>query len=288
MGKKTSGLGKGLDLIFMENNIESENTPVTLKLDELEANKSQPRTEFSDEALKELADSIAKHGIIQPIVVKPLSSGKYKIIAGERRYRASKMAGLKEVPVIIKDISDAEIMELALVENLQREDLSALEEAKGYKALMDSYGMTQAEVAETVGKSRPYVANTIRLLNLPQSVIEKLELGEITAGHARAMLSLSNGDDIERALKTTVSQGLNVRQLEQLIKKMTFNEIEKPKSFKSIKSDVLYKKIESDLQKKLKHKVRIISGKRKKGMVQIEFLGEEDLSNIYKLLLGQE
>ena len=286
LAKKMSGLGKGLDLIFMENNMESENTPVTLNLDELEANLNQPRTEFNDEALKELADSIAKHGIIQPIVVKPLSSGKYKIIAGERRYRAAKMAGLKEVPVIIKDISDSEIMELALVENLQREDLNALEEAKGYKSLIDSYGMTQAEVAETVGKSRSYVANTIRLLNLPKNVVEKLESGEITAGHARAMLALSNDDDIERALKTTISQTLNVRQLEQLIKKMNFSEIEKPKSLKTIKSDVFYKKIESDLQKRLKHKVRIISGKRKKGTVQIEFLGEEDLSNIYKLLLG--
>lgn len=286
MSKKTSGLGKGLDLIFMENNIENENTPVTLNLDELEANKNQPRTDFDDEALKELADSVAKHGIIQPIVVKPLSSGKYKIIAGERRYRASKMAGLKEVPVIIKDISDAEIMELALVENLQRENLSALEEARGYKSLIENYGLTQAQVAETVGKSRSYVANTIRLLNLPKNVVEKLELGEITAGHARAMLALSSGDDIERALKTTISQGLNVRQLEQLIKKMNFKEIEKPKSFKTIKSDVFYKKIESDLQKKLKHKIKIVSGKRKKGTVQIEFLGEEDLSNIYQMLLG--
>lgn len=283
---KMSGLGKGLDLIFMENNMESENTPVTLNLDELEANVNQPRTEFNDESLKELADSVAKHGIIQPIVVKPLSSGKYRIIAGERRYRAAKMAGLKEVPVIVKDISDVQIMELALVENLQREDLNALEEAKGYKALMDNYNMTQLQVAETVGKSRSYVANTVRLLNLPQSVVEKLELGEITAGHARAMLALSSDDDIERALKITISQGLNVRQLEQLIKKMTFNEIEKPKSFKTIKSDVFYKKIESDLQKKLKHKVKIVSGKRKKGTVQIEFLGEEDLSNIYQLLLG--
>lgn len=286
MSKKMSGLGKGLDLIFMENNIENENTPVTLNLDELEANKNQPRTDFDDEALKELADSVAKHGIIQPIVVKPLSSGKYKIIAGERRYRASKMAGLKEVPIIIKDISDAEIMELALVENLQRENLSALEEARGYKSLIENYGLTQVQVAETVGKSRSYVANTIRLLNLPKNVVEKLELGEITAGHARAMLALSSGDDIERALKTTISQGLNVRQLEQLIKKMNFKEIEKPKSFKTIKSDVFYKKIESDLQKKLKHKIKIVSGKRKKGTVQIEFLGEEDLSNIYQMLLG--
>lgn len=285
MAAKMSGLGKGLDLIFMENNMENENVPVTLNINELEANKAQPRTEFDDEALKELADSIAKHGIIQPVVVKPLSSGKYKIIAGERRYRASKMAGLQDIPVIVKDISDAEIMELALVENLQRENLSALEEAKGYKSLVDNYNFTQADVAKAVGKSRSYVANTMRLLNLPQFVVEKLESGEITAGHARSMLALSNESDIERALKTTISQGLNVRQLEQLIKKITFKELEKPKSLKKIKSDVFYSKIESDLQKKLKHKVKIVSGKRKKGMVQIEFLGEEDLSNIYQLLL---
>lgn len=279
-----SGLGKGLDLIFMENNSETENVPVTLNISELEPNKEQPRTDFDDQQLKELADSIAKHGIIQPIVVKPLSSGKYKIIAGERRYRASKMAGLFEVPVIIKDISDSEIMELALVENLQRENLNALEEAKGYQSLMESYGFTQAQVSETIGKSRSYVANTLRLLNLPKNVLEKLESNEITAGHARAILALQSDDDIERVLKITLSQGLSVRQLEQLVKKMTFKEIERPKSIKTIKSDAFYSKIESDLQKQLKHKVKIVSGRRKKGMIQIEFLGEEDLSNIYKIL----
>ncbi len=285
MAAKLSGLGKGLDAIFMENNIENENVPVALKISELEANESQPRTDFETEALKELADSISKHGIIQPIVVKPLSSGKYKIIAGERRYRASKMAGLTEVPVIIKDISDEKIMQLALVENLQRENLSALEEARGYKSLMDSYKLTQTEVASVVGKSRPYVANTIRLLSLPDIVIKKLESHEISPGHARALLSLSSEDDIKRALKVTVSQGLNVRQLEQLVRKMTFKEIEKTKSLKTIKTDTLYDKIESDLTKKLNRKVKIVSGRRKKGTVQIEFLGEEDLSNIYSLLL---
>ena len=284
MASKKGGLGKGLDMIFMENNIESENVPTVLKISELEANKAQPRTIFNDELLKELADSVLKHGIIQPIVVKPLSSGKYKIIAGERRFRAAKMAGLTEVPVIIKDINEKEITELALVENLQRENLSALEEAKGYKNLMENYDLTQEEVAKSVGKSRSYVANTIRLLNLPSFVIDKLESNEITAGHARAMLPLS-GDDIERALKTTISQGLNVRQLEQLVKKINFKELEKPKSLKVIKKDTFFNKIESDLHKKLKRKVKIVSGRRKKGTIPIEFFGEEDLSNIYNILI---
>lgn len=285
MASKLSGLGKGLDMIFMENNIENENVPVTLKISEIEANKLQPRTSFKNEALVELSNSIASHGIIQPIVVKPLSSGKYKIIAGERRYRAAKMAGIVEVPVIIKDIDDKEITELALVENLQRENLSVLEEARGYKMLSETYNMTQEEVSKAVGKSRSYVTNTLRLLNLLPEVITSLENREISAGHARALLSLESEDDVKRALKITVSQELNVRQLEQLVKKMSFKEIEKPKSLKSIKKDAFYNKIESDLNKKLKRKVKIVSGRRKKGTVQIEFLGEEDLSDIYNLLI---
>lgn len=284
MASKTSGLGKGLEAIFMENNIEEENVPVTLKITELEANKSQPRVDFDDDALKELADSIATHGLIQPIVVKPLSSGKYKIIAGERRYRASKMAGLTEVPVIIKNISDQAVTELALVENLQREDLSPLEEAAGYKYLMQTYGLTQEQVSAKVGKSRSYIANSLRLLNLPDAVYQKLKSKEISAGHARALLALQSQDDVERALNITLKQELSVRQLEQLIKKMNFKEIEKPKSLKTIKTDAFFSKIESDLHKKLKRKVKIVSGRKKKGTVQIEFFGEEDLSNIYNML----
>lgn len=284
MASKTSGLGKGLEAIFMENNIEEENVPVTLKITELEANKSQPRVDFDDDALKDLADSIAMHGLIQPIVVKSLSSGKYKIIAGERRYRASKMAGLTEVPVIIKNISDQAVTELALVENLQREDLSPLEEAAGYKYLMQTYDLTQEQVSAKVGKSRSYIANSLRLLNLPDAVYQKLKSKEISAGHARALLALQSQDDVERALNITLKQELSVRQLEQLIKKINFKEIEKPKSLKTIKTDAFFSKIESDLHKKLKRKVKIVSGRKKKGTVQIEFFGEEDLSNIYNML----
>lgn len=285
---KPSGLGKGLDLIFMQNNPETENAPLYLKITELEANDSQPRFKFNKDALRELADSISEHGLIQPIVVKPLTSGKYKIIAGERRFRASKMAGLPEVPVIIKDIDESEIMELALVENLQREDLSALEEAKGYKALMDAHNFTQENVSKTIGKSRSYIANALRLLNLPDSVMEKLEAEEISAGHARTLLSLNSPEDIGQALKITVSQGLSVRQLEELVKKMNFKELEKPKSIKVIKKDAFFSKIETGLNKKLGRKVKIVSGRRKKGTIQIEFYGEEDLSDIYKTLIKEK
>ena len=285
---KPSGLGKGLDLIFMQNNPETENAPLYLKITELEANDSQPRFKFNKDALRELADSISEHGLIQPIVVKPLTSGKYKIIAGERRFRASKMAGLPEVPVIIKDIDESEIMELALVENLQREDLSALEEAKGYKALMDAHNFTQENVSKTIGKSRSYIANALRLLNLPDSVMEKLGAEEISAGHARTLLSLNSPEDIEQALKITVSQGLSVRQLEELVKKMNFKELEKPKSIKVIKKDAFFSKIETGLNKKLGRKVKIVSGRRKKGTIQIEFYGEEDLSDIYKTLIKEK
>ena len=285
---KSGGLGKGLDLIFMQNNTETENAPVTLNISELEANLSQPRFKFKEDALSELANSIAEHGIIQPIVVKPLASGKYKIIAGERRFRAGKIVGLSEVPVVIKDIDDSKIMELALVENLQREDLSAFEEAKGYKALMDAHNFTQEDVAKAMGKSRSYIANALRLLNLPNLVIEKLETGEITAAHARALVSLNSSEDIEHALNVTLSQGLNVRQLERLVKKINFKKFEKPKSVKLIKKEAFFKMVETELNKKFSRKVKVVSGVRKKGTIQIEFYGEEDLSDFYKILMDEK
>lgn len=288
MAAKSSGLGKGLDLIFMENNPENENIPVTLKLSELEANKDQPRINFNDDSLKELASSIASHGLIQPIVVKPLASGKYKIIAGERRSRACKMAGVTEVPVIIKDINDAEIMELALIENLQRENLSAVEEAKGYKSLMDSYGFTQEKVSSSVGKSRSYVANTLRLLNLPKIVVERLENNEISVGHARTLLSLENEEDIERALLSIIKDSLNVRQLEKLVKNINSG-ISEEKNLPKVKiQDKFIKKIESDLANRLNRKVRIFSGNRKKNTIQIEFSDNDDLAKFYNSIVGEK
>ena len=192
MAKKLGGLGKGLNAIFIENDSETEGGTVTLKISEIEPNRTQPRKEFDEQALSELAESISQHGLLQPLLVRPLTLGGYQIVAGERRYRASRMAGLTEVPVIIKELTDTETMEIALIENLQREDLSPVEEALGYKALIDEHGFSQEEVAKSVGKSRPAVANALRLLKLPDNTMEYLKVGKISAGHARAMLTLLN------------------------------------------------------------------------------------------------
>lgn len=188
MAKKKGGLGKGLDAIFAENESEGEHTAVMLKLSELEPNRSQPRHQFNEQALSELADSISRYGVLQPLLVRPLLSGGYQIVAGERRWRAARMAGVDEVPAVVKDLTDEQVMELALIENLQREDLNPLEEAQGFQSLMDTYGMTQDEVAKTVGKSRPAVANALRLMNLPESIQKLVSAGTISAGHARALL----------------------------------------------------------------------------------------------------
>ena len=178
MSVKKGGLGKGLDAIFAENTTESGSGAVELKISELEPNREQPRREFDEKAMAELADSIAQHGLLQPLLVRPLFGGGYQIVAGERRWRAARMAGLSEVPAVVREMSDHEVMELALIENLQREDLTPLEEANGYQTLLDKYGMTQEEVAKTVGKSRPAVANALRLLHLPEAIREMVERGE--------------------------------------------------------------------------------------------------------------
>ena len=184
MALKKSGLGKGLDSIFAENDTEDKNSVVMLKVHEVEPNRSQPRKDFQEEALAELADSIAQHGVLQPIVVRPLFDGGYQIVAGERRWRAARMAGVADIPAMVRELSDGEVMELALIENLQREDLTPLEEALGYQTLIETYGMTQDEVSKTVGKSRPAVTNALRLLHLPAPVRLLLEEGRISAGHA--------------------------------------------------------------------------------------------------------
>ncbi len=195
MAVKKGGLGRGLESLFNENATDSEGA-VYIKLNEIEPNREQPRKDFDEEALSELADSISKHGLIQPIVVRPTTVGTYQIIAGERRWRASRLAGLDSVPVIIKEIDDKALMELALIENLQREDLNAVEEALGYKSLIDTYKLTQEEVAEQVGKSRSAVTNALRLLNLTDTELEALKKGIISAGHARALLSCDDEEKV--------------------------------------------------------------------------------------------
>ena len=219
MAKKKGGLGKGLNAIFMENESEDSNSTVTLKISEIEPNRAQPRREFDEKALAELADSISQHGVLQPLLVRPLLDGGYQIVAGERRWRASRMAGLTEVPVVIRELSDGETMELALIENLQREDLTPVEEALGYQQLMDKYSLTQDEVSRAVGKSRPAVANALRLLNLPEEVLSLVGNGRISAGHARTLLSFKDPDELDKAARLVSTQDISVRELERLAKR---------------------------------------------------------------------
>ena len=219
MAKKIGGLGKGLGAIFIENDTEDRNATVTLKISEIEPNRSQPRKEFDEKALTELAESIKEHGLIQPILVRPIIGGGYQIVAGERRYRACRMAGLTEVPVTIRELTDEETMELALIENLQRENLNPLEEALGYKSLMEEYSFSQEQVAKAVGKSRSAVANTLRLLNLPEDVTELVKEGKLSAGHARALLAFDDEALMIKTAKSVVDEDLSVRQVEKLAKK---------------------------------------------------------------------
>ena len=217
MAAKKGGLGRGLDALFADNSIEeiASTSAVKLKIMDIEPNRDQPRKIFDEDALAELADSIAKHGVIQPLLVRPMPDGSYQLVAGERRWRASRMAGLTEVPVVIKELSDDEAMALALIENLQREDLNAIEEAQGIKALMDTLSLTQDEAAERVGKSRPAVANALRLLKLPDSVIALVSDGKLSPGHARALLGFKDEQDIIETADLIIEKGLTVRDVEK-------------------------------------------------------------------------
>ena len=279
-GKKKGGLGKGLDAIFAENDMEDANATVTLKISEIEPNRSQPRKEFKDEALAELADSIVQHGVLQPLLVRPLLGGGYQIVAGERRWRAARMAGVSEVPVVIRDMSDHEVMELALIENLQREDLTPLEEAQGYQSLIDQYGMTQEEIARTVGKSRPAVANALRLLHLPEDLQELVAAGKLSAGHARTLLGFQEVDDMRRAAQLVVEQGISVRELEKLVNKANGKEEKKPPR----KSGRIhyFDEVELALNEHLGRMVRVC-GTKKRGTLQMEFYGEDDLAGLMRL-----
>jgi ParB family chromosome partitioning protein len=276
LARKKGGLGKGLDAIFAENDTEEERTAVLLKTSELEPNRDQPRKEFDEQSLSELADSIAQHGILQPLLVRPIVGGGYQIVAGERRWRAARMAGVKEVPAVVKEMSDSEVMEFALIENLQREDLSPLEEAQGYRSLMESYEMTQDEVAKTVGKSRPAVANALRLLNLPKNVQNLVGSGEISAGHARALLSFPNEKSMMEAVKAAKG-GASVRDLEKMAQKAN----SRPKKTNPRNQIQYYEEVELALKESMGRKVHI-AGTKKRGVLQIEFYGEDDLAELIK------
>ena len=285
MSAKKGGLGKGLDAIFIENDTENKNS-VMLKILEIEPNREQPRNDFDEKALAELADSISQHGVLQPLLVRPISADCYQIVAGERRWRASRMAGLSEVPAIIKELSDSEVMEIALIENLQRENLSPVEEALGYKSLIETYNLTQDEVAKTVGKSRSAIANAIRLLSLPQSVIDLLSEGVLTAGHARALLTLKTCEDIEKVANKVVENFLSVREVEKLCKDILENgDLEKKKVKIVRKRNPFFDEVEISLKEILGRRVKVKDKPRKnKGVLEIEFYDSDDLANIAKCL----
>lgn len=277
--KKLGGLGKGLNAIFIENDSEDKDSSVTLPISEIEPNRSQPRKDFDEKALAELADSISQHGLLQPLLVRPLTLGGYQIVAGERRYRACRMAGITEVPVIIRELSDTETMEIALIENLQREDLTPLEEALGYKALIDEHDFSQDEVAQSVGKSRPAITNALRLLKLPESITEYLKDGRISAGHARALLSLENEEQMITVAEEIVLKDLSVRQVEKLCKSLI--NAKEPPVQKPEKKPSFYSMVELALNESLGRKITISKSKGKEGgVLQIEFYSDEELTEL--------
>ena len=276
MAKKQSGLGKGLGALMLENNVDDMVSTSTLPINEIIPNKEQPRKTFDEGALQELADSITVHGVLQPLLVRPLLSGGYQLIAGERRWRASRMAGLKEVPVIIRELSDSEAMEIAIIENLQREDLNPLEEAEGLQALIDKCDYTQEQVAVSVGKSRPAIANALRLLKLPEEVRQMTKEGEISAGHARALLAFDNQAIMYEVAKQIVSDKLTVRDVERLAKRPT-KSAEKKQNAKH--RDSFYDEVELSLTDVLGRRVKVYNG-RSKGTLEIEFYSLDDLKDI--------
>ena len=291
---KKSVLGKGLDDILSNNFSASDqpfdNSGITmLRLSKIEPNPEQPRREFDNELLSELADSIANHGLIQPIAVKPSKNdGYYTIVAGERRWRASKMAGLTNIPVIIMEIDDKKASEIALIENIQRKDLNPIEEARAYRALIDEYNLTQAEVAAQVGKSRVAITNAMRILDLPDEVLDMISSGSLTTGHARALLGLKNPDDIEALAKRAADEELSVRVVEENVRRLNMVKREgkeKVLSPEDIQKKEYYKAVENKATKLLGNKIKITTSSKNKN-VSISFSSNEELEDILTKLCG--
>lgn len=277
MAKKLGGLGRGLDSLFADNSVDEINPSVNkLRIMEIEPNHDQPRKDFDEKALSELAESIEQHGVLQPLVVRPLANGAYQLVAGERRWRAARIAGLTEVPVVIKELSDEEVIEIAMIENLQREDLNPLEEALGYRYMMDELGITQEQAAEKVGKSRPAVANALRLLKLPDEVQEMIKNNLISPGHARALLGFDSEDMIIQTAKLIVKDDLSVREVETIVK----NSKKAPKIPKQQKRDKFFSEVELALVENLGRKVKIKESKRDAGLLEIEFFDKDDLESL--------
>ena len=282
---KSTGLGKGLDAIFVDNTEESSGGVTMLRTADIEPRADQPRKHFDGEALSALATSIAEHGMIQPIVVRTAQGGFYEILAGERRWRAAKIAGLAEVPVIISDFNDKETAEIALIENIQRENLSAVEEAMGYRALMDEYGLTQEQVAGRIGKSRSAVANTLRLLDLPDKVLSMISGGALSAGHARALLGLNDPNKIYECADTVVKKELSVRDTEALVR--AFNRAKSESAPKAKPAVDYVGRLEKRAQMLLGRKVKIVYGARSK-KVELTYENDDDLEALLTALCGKD
>lgn len=277
MAKKLGGLGRGLDSLFADNSVEEINPSVNkLRIMEIEPNHDQPRKDFDEKSLSELAESIEQHGVLQPLVVRPLANGSYQLVAGERRWRAARIAGLTEVPVVIKELTDEEVIEIAMIENLQREDLNPLEEALGYRYMMDELNITQEQAAEKVGKSRPAVANALRLLKLPNEIQDMVKNNLISPGHARALLGFDSEDMIVQTAKMIIKDDLSVREVENLVKKSK----KIPKVAKQQKRDKFFSEVEIALVENLGRKVKIKESKQDAGVLEIEFFDKDDLEGL--------
>ena len=279
------GLGAGLDTLLSDNNFDVQ-VKKTLRTSEIEPNRDQPRKAFSDEAITALADSIREHGMLQPIVVRPIDTGGYQIVAGERRWRAARMLGLDEVPVNIRELSDLETMQIAIIENLQRENLNPVEEAAGYNELIEKFGMTQEKVAKMVGRSRSAVANAVRLLSLPERVLKMLENGDISAGHARALLGFEDEEMLIATALKAAEGGLTVRQVEKAAQKSA-EHIEAPAETSNKKIDNYFKEMELSLNERLGRKVKVYYGKNK-GALILEFYDKNDLAALAEKLAKEE
>ena len=280
MPKKT-GLGQGLDALFEQNAQEDLGSAaaVKLRISDIEPNKDQPRKTFDQGALEELADSISKNGVLQPLLVRPMTDGTYQLVAGERRWRASRMAGLTEVPVVIREMSDDQAMTFALIENLQREDLNPIEEAEGLRLLMDECDLTQEQAAEKVGRSRPAVANSLRLLNLPDEVKELARKEQISAGHARALLAITDPVVAAKAAEDAAKGKLTVRDIEKLAKKQNHEK----KTQRTVSRDTFYDEVEAALTQKLGRKVTVFSTGQKK-TIEFEYFSKEDLNDLANMI----
>ncbi|WP_419725983.1 ParB/RepB/Spo0J family partition protein [Terrisporobacter petrolearius] len=284
--RRSKRLGKGLSALIPEINDEVDKKEIVqIKLSNIRPNKNQPRKEFDEDKIKALSDSIKNVGVLQPIVLKPAEEANYMIIAGERRYRASIMAGKEEIPAVIKDIPVKDIMEIALIENLQREDLNAIEEALAYKSLIDNYKVTQEELSEAVGKSRPHITNTLRLLNLQKKVIDMIENGEITPGHGKALLRIENHDQQLEIANKIVKDDLSVRVVEEMAKKIICNkQVKKPENKQK---DIYIIDAEEKLSNIFGTQVNISKGK-KKGKIEIVYNNQDELNDILSMMMDED